>query len=168
VALAARVVRRAKRLQRSVEHAGALYAQDRLHAVRVAVKKLRYVLELGRDARLAPWTAAIRSLKQMQDSLGELQDREALLARVRAVHAAQGKPAVSDALERLTRLLEEEARHYHAQFVTRRDDLAKLCAVVRQQASGILPIGRSLKRPAKASQRQVSASRRATVRASRR
>ena len=169
LALAARIVRRSKQLDQFVEHAGALYAPDRLHGVRVSVKKLRYALELGQEARLARLTSAIRLLKKMQDNLGELQDREALLDRVRTVHAAQGHPAVSDSLERLTRLLEEDTRQYHAQFVSHREDLTKLCAGVRQQASDIAPIGRPVrKRLAKASHRRTSRPRIAADRASRR
>jgi CHAD domain-containing protein len=169
LALAARIVRRSKQLEQFIEYAGALYAPDRLHGVRVSVKKLRYALELGQEARVARLTSAIRLLKKMQDNLGELQDREALLDRVRTVHAAQGHPALSDSLERLTRLLEEETRLYHAQFVGQREDLVKLCAGVRQQASDIAPIGRpATKRVAKASNRRTSRPRIATDRASRR
>jgi CHAD domain-containing protein len=166
--LAARIVRRSKQLEQVVEHAGALYAPDRLHGVRVSVKKLRYALELGQEARLARFTPAIRLLKRMQDNLGELQDREGLLDRVRTVHAAQDA-VDSQSLERLTRLLEEETRLYHARFVSHREDLLKLCADVRRQASKIVPIGPSLpKRLAKASHRRASRPRIAADRASRR
>jgi CHAD domain-containing protein len=167
LALAARIVRRSKQLEQFIEYAGALYAPDRLHGVRVSVKKLRYALELGQEARLPRLTSAIRVLKKMQDNLGELHDREMLLDRVRTVHAAQGHPAVSDSLDRLTRLLEEETRYYHAQFVCHRDDLMKLCADVRQQASDIVPIARlGPKRLAKASHQRMSPPRIATDRVS--
>jgi CHAD domain-containing protein len=167
--LAARIVRRSKQLEQFVEHAGALYAPDRLHGVRVSVKKLRYALELGQEARIPRLTSPIRFLKKMQDNLGELQDREMLLDRVRTIHAAQGHAAVSGSLERLTRLLEEETRQYHAQFVSHREDLMKLCADVRQQASYIAPIGRAgRQRQAKASHRRTSRPRIAADRASRR
>ena len=167
--LAARIVRRSKQLEQFVEHAGALYAPDRLHGVRVSVKKLRYALELGQEARIPRLMSAIRFLKKMQDNLGELQDREMLLDRVRTVHAAQGHEAVSDSLARLTRLLEEETRQYHAQFVSHREDLMKLCRDVRQQASYIKPLGRPVrKRQAKASHRRTSRPRIAADRASRR
>jgi CHAD domain-containing protein len=157
LALAARIVRRSNQLEQFIEHAGALYAPDRLHGVRVSVKKLRYALELGQEARLGRLTAAVRLLKKMQDTLGELHDREMLLDRVRAVHAVQGDEALSEALERLTRLLEEDTRRYHAQFVTHREGLLKLCAAVRQQASHIAPIRRLVpKRVAKASHRHAS------------
>ena len=46
-AVDARVARRATRLNQAVDAAGALYLSERLHAVRIAVKKLRYALELA-------------------------------------------------------------------------------------------------------------------------
>ncbi|HEY7442045.1 MAG TPA: CHAD domain-containing protein [Vicinamibacterales bacterium] len=157
LALAARIVRRSKQLEQCIEHAGALYAPDRLHGVRVSVKKLRYALELGQEARLGRLTAAIRLLKKMQDNLGELHDREMLLDHVRTVHAEQGHPALFESLQRFTRLLEEETRHYHAQFVVHREDLAKLCVNARQQVSDVVPIGRpARRRPAKASHRRAA------------
>ncbi|MGH9145570.1 MAG: CHAD domain-containing protein, partial [Vicinamibacterales bacterium] len=152
-----------------VNHAGALYAPDRLHGVRVSVKKLRYALELGQEARLGRLSAAIRLLKKMQDTLGELHDREILLDRVRAVHAVEGHEAVSESLERFTRLLEEDTRRYHAEFVTHREGLLKLCTAVRQQTSDIAPITRPMrKRLAKASHRRTSRPRLVVDRASRR
>jgi CHAD domain-containing protein len=155
--LAARIVRRSKQLEQCIEHAGALYAPDRLHGVRVSVKKLRYALELGQEARLGRLTAAIRLLKKMQDNLGELHDREMLLDHVRTVHAEQGHPALFESLQRFTRLLEEETRHYHAQFVVHREDLVKLCVGARQQVSDVAPIGRpARRRPAKASHRRAA------------
>ena len=41
--------RRAVALQATMENAGGIYLPDRLHQVRIAVKKLRYVLEIARE-----------------------------------------------------------------------------------------------------------------------
>lgn len=138
VSLAARVVRRARELEEAVDHAGALYAADRLHEARVAGKKLRYALELGHEARLRRWDSAVRTLKQIQDGLGALQDCETLLGHVRSVSAAQ---PTDESLDRLTRLLEQEAREHHARYLRQRSRLLKLCARVRRQASEALPLG---------------------------
>jgi CHAD domain-containing protein len=138
--IAVRVVRRARQLEDAVEHAGALYAADRLHRVRVSAKKLRYALELGHEARLRRWDSAVRSLKQIQDGLGALQDCETLLGHVRSVSAAR---PTDESLDRLTRPLEQEAREHHARYLRQRNRLLKLCARVRRQASEILPLGPS-------------------------
>ena len=44
-----RAARRAQRLGAAIENAAGLYLPDRLHQVRIAVKKLRYTLELDRS-----------------------------------------------------------------------------------------------------------------------
>src|SRR5262249_32778661 len=54
-ALEARVARRAARLLSAIEYAGNLYASHRLHDVRIALKKLRYAIELL--AQVEPQTA---------------------------------------------------------------------------------------------------------------
>src|SRR5262249_28021039 len=46
----ARATRRAAALRASVEAAGAVYASERLHSVRIALKKLRYTMELAGEA----------------------------------------------------------------------------------------------------------------------
>lgn len=140
--VAARVVRRAKQLRQAVEHAGALYAPDRLHNIRVSAKKLRYALEVGNESKVWRWHSAVQALKAMQDILGQLHDREALLASVRDVQISHSNTSTSPALDQLTRVLEEETRHYHAEFVSRRERLLEICASVRQQATEALPIDR--------------------------
>ena len=154
ISLAARLVRRARQLERAVDRAGGLYARDRLHAVRVAVKKLRYSLELGHDTRLWRWGAALRSLKEVQEGLGQLQDREALLGHVRDMQShAAGRAPASGALDELTRSLEAAARQYHAEFLSRRARLARLCSIVRRQVSQAMPIPRV---PARAASRRLA------------
>src|SRR4029450_3439796 len=54
----------------AAESAGALYAPEALHAVRIAAKKLRYALEVARAVRVAGAASAARRLRQYQDLLG--------------------------------------------------------------------------------------------------
>src|SRR5262249_5059874 len=73
-----RTTRRARRLAAAIEHAAGMYLPDRLHDVRIAIKKLRYTLELGaapRDGRPRN-AAALRTLRSMQDLLGRMHDLE--------------------------------------------------------------------------------------------
>src|SRR6266850_1888196 len=81
----ARAGRRARRLEAAIEDAAGLYLPDRLHAVRIAVKKLRYTLELMPRAASSRNAARVRALKQAQDLLGRMHDLEVLIARTRAV-----------------------------------------------------------------------------------
>jgi CHAD domain-containing protein len=89
--LAARVSRRASALSGAVADAGALFVSERLHTVRIAAKQLRYALEVVGEARLAATAPLVRSLKDTQDILGALHDRDLLLA---ALHALAGDAVV--------------------------------------------------------------------------
>src|SRR5262245_7631010 len=87
-----RAARRAVALRASMENAGGMYLPDRLHQVRIAVKKLRYALEIARDLSGSRATARIRTLKRVQDLLGRMHDHEMLIARTRAVQSTAGAP----------------------------------------------------------------------------
>ena len=78
--------------------------QERVHAARIAVKRLRYIVEPLRGNRHADASAAVKQLKRLQDVLGELHDshvighdvEEALAYaeahRARRIHAATYDP----------------------------------------------------------------------------
>lgn len=131
-----RILGRTEALARAIERAGGLYLPDRLHAVRVAAKKLRYALELQREIRRSRATARIGQLKAVQDLLGRMHDLEVLIDRVRAteVEEAAVNRLVALDLDRLVRALEEECRELHATYMAKRAALLKLCDVVRATA----------------------------------
>jgi CHAD domain-containing protein len=120
--LAVRMVRRARDLHQAVAAAGALYAPEPLHAVRIAAKKLRYAMELARELRLVPSRRPLRQLEHMQDTLGQLHDLQILIERLAVAQAAL---PVSDAvladLARVSRALDDECRRLHADYVGCRD-----------------------------------------------
>jgi CHAD domain-containing protein len=126
----ARAARRALRLHAAIDDAGSIYLPDRLHEVRIAVKKLRYALELARDVNGARGTARLRRLRQAQDLLGRMHDLEVLIARVRAVQGSPQAPTLSLSadLDRLVRRFETECRQLHGQYMTMRPALLALCA----------------------------------------
>ena len=132
----ARAARRAEQLEGAIEAASGIYLPDRLHAVRIAVKKLRYAMEVVRELRRSHATARIRSLKHAQDLLGRMHDLEVLIARTRAVQGSSSAPdlKVSAELDQLVRLLENECRQLHGHFMAARESLLRLCAQVVQDA----------------------------------
>lgn len=128
VAARRRAARRAHRVEAAVDAAGAIYLPDRLHQVRIAVKKLRYALEIARDLSGSRAEARIRALKRMQDLLGRMHDLEVLIARTRGLQAAAVRDLqLSSDLDQLVRHLETEARQLHGRYLAQRRALLDLC-----------------------------------------
>jgi CHAD domain-containing protein len=126
--LSARLARRVARLRTSLDHAGALYLPDRLHAVRIALKKLRYGLEITGDLRLASTGSAVKTLKGVQDALGSLHDLEVLNAHVRRVQESvpTARGDLRAELDGLGHEIEDECRSLHATFLAARARLLRV------------------------------------------
>jgi CHAD domain-containing protein len=77
-----RVGRRAEQLHDAIAHATGVYFPNRLHSVRIAVKKLRYAVEAA--AHLGAWhrPRLLKDLRRIQAGLGDLHDAEILRQRV--------------------------------------------------------------------------------------
>ena len=68
-----------------------------LHDMRIAAKRLRYILEVAAEPCFGPYAhTAIKRAKDLQDLLGELHDCDVQLPRVRAL---QDELRAADALE---------------------------------------------------------------------
>jgi CHAD domain-containing protein len=128
-AVDARVARRADALKEAVGEAGSMYVPDRLHRVRLALKKLRYGLELAEQAAGVKESADVRVLRRRQELLGRLRDRQVLIERVREVQAAMSTPdlAAWRELDTLITALEAGCRRIHARYVRERAAIANLC-----------------------------------------
>ena len=141
-----RCARRAVRLRAAIEDAAGIYLPDRLHAVRIGVKKLRYAVELSQDlrnARRAPRTPGtprtsgsgkaastrLRILRQTQDLLGRMNELEVLIARMRALQGTSTVTglSVSADLDDLVRRIENECRVLHGQYMASRENLLMVC-----------------------------------------
>ena len=127
-----RTPRRARGLAAAIEHAAGMYLPDRLHDVRIAIKKLRYTLELdaaSRDSRPRNAAAALRTLRNMQDLLGRMHDLEVLIARTRSIQSSPGASTLkmSADLDRLVRRLETECRQLHGHYMAFRPRLIAVC-----------------------------------------
>jgi CHAD domain-containing protein len=134
----ARARGRAGRLALSIERAAGLYVPDRLHEVRIAVKKLRYTLELEQTFSGSRATTRIHTLKTAQDLLGRTHDLEVLIAKARAIQSSPGASTlkVSADLDRLVRRLETECRQLHGRYMASRRDLLSLCNRVIARGDG--------------------------------
>jgi CHAD domain-containing protein len=131
-----RAARRAVRLRIEIGRAGGLYDPERLHAVRVATKKLRYSLEVDRELSRSRATARINRLGRLQDALGQIHDFEILLEHTREVQASLigvDRRAATE-LDGLVRTLETECRDGHAAFVGDRAAIETVCQQVIEAA----------------------------------
>jgi CHAD domain-containing protein len=155
--LATRLMRRAKSVAAAIEAAGPVYAPERLHEVRISTKKLRYVLEIARDAGVAAATAHVRVLKSHQDRLGHLHDLQMLLKRVRETEASPGVGSRVNDLTAYADSLDRDCRRLHAAFVEHR---AEILSVVKDIRHHVVP---ALTTPPRR-QAHVSGARRPSVR----
>jgi CHAD domain-containing protein len=135
----ARIAHRAQRLAAAIDNATALYLPDRLHDVRVAVKKLRYAVELGGEGS-AERAKAVKTLKRLQDLLGRMHDLQVLIDWVRNSQASISPPnlIVWRDMDALVVALDESCRRLHARYVRERDSVravrGKLSAPVQAAA----------------------------------
>jgi CHAD domain-containing protein len=131
--LGARIGNRVDGLEAAVEAAGTMYAADRLHAVRIAAKKLRYALELARELARVPTLALTRRLKEMQDLLGRLHDLEVLAGHARGI---EGVADTSEELRAsagdLVIAIEGEIVRLHAGYVSQRKVLSMVVGRCRR------------------------------------
>ena len=127
-AIEARVTKRAERLAASMADAGALYLPERLHTVRIALKKLRYAVELSTEAAGERGHADLSLLKRGQDLLGRVHDVQLLIDQVRQTQASLTPPSVTvwHEFDTLVASLEDDCRRLHARYMRMRDRLAVL------------------------------------------
>ncbi len=127
----ARLSARARVLQEAIEAAAGLYVPDRLHAVRIAVKRLRYAEEVREVARGgAPSGGRLRLLSRAQDALGRMHDLDVLAGAIRRLQGADDPPSlgVCADLDAFVRVLDGECRQLHGQYMRLRDRLLDVCA----------------------------------------
>ena len=127
-----RASRRALTLQSAIDNAGGIYLPDRLHQVRIAVKKLRYTLEIAKELSRSRASARLRTLKNVQDLLGRMHDLDVLIMRIRALQGSDRAPTfkVSAELDRLVRRTETECRQLHVRYMEYKKKLLELCDYV--------------------------------------
>jgi CHAD domain-containing protein len=128
-AIEARLTHRATVLRQAMVDAGAIYLPERLHVVRIAIKKLRYALEVAVEAAGAPSGSDLRTLKRGQDILGRLHDLQILIDRARQMQASVDPPDVRlwRNLDVLTTTLENDCRRLHARFMRQQAAVRAVC-----------------------------------------
>jgi CHAD domain-containing protein len=116
--LAQRVRKRAAGLVHAIDAAGTLYVAEPLHDIRLAVKKLRYVLEFVPSwSGWRPGVARGR-LRRAQTAFGALSDLQLVQGEVQRLAARSGGArGTREALARMDRDLEARCRAAHAEIL---------------------------------------------------
>ena len=124
----ARVAHRAAGVGKALDAAGAVYLPDRIHDVRISLKKLRYALEVASEGGMAGAARDLRALKQEQDVLGRLHDLQMLIERARQAQAQLTPPnlIVWRALDALVDTIEDECRRLHGRYMHDREAISML------------------------------------------
>ena len=137
--LDARAARRARRLRQAMEAAGTVYAPDRLHELRVALKTLRYAVELRATAQHRRAGRDAAGLKTSQELLGRLHDYQLLIKYARDVQAesARSESATSVDLASFIRSLDFECRRLHAKYLRTRPRLTAIADRQHVVMSGV-------------------------------
>jgi CHAD domain-containing protein len=138
-ALADSAIERARQLGDAIAASGAIFIVERVHAVRIAAKRLRYALELAGELRLVPTGALVSRLRRIQDVLGDLHDLDVLRIHANLVRAElpAGSPAAAE-LERQSETLAGEARELHAGYLRKARGLVHLTDRVRDRVAPCL------------------------------
>lgn len=103
----------------------------RLHELRLAAKHLRYAFEVFAELSPAMAKAKIKSMKRLQDLLGDLNDCRTTKALLGRRITAEQKTMLS---ERFTKLREEFLAHWRTSFDAEGAEAAWLAAVERALA----------------------------------
>jgi CHAD domain-containing protein len=108
-----------KRLLRAAARIDPSSPPDRYHALRILTKQARYAIELHAAVYGRPARRMVRRLVALQDLLGEHQDAEVFLDRVRALledDVARPGTDAADALEQLAARRAERGRELRERF----------------------------------------------------
>ena len=113
-----RIEARSNKLERSVEHASGIYFPNRLHRVRIHLKKLRYLVEVAEQTNLWHPPHFRHDAARLQDVLGDIHDRQVLFDRL----ARSGSHA------ELRSTLRADILSRHADYLHQRDHLRGMVA----------------------------------------
>ena len=143
------VIERARATRESVHDATGVYFPNRIHGTRIAVKKLRYAVEIAGATRVGPAVEdVLRYLKNTQDVLGDLHDRQVLIDDLSAKAAPLLAEIDPDHIKLVIQIVEAECRELHARYLTRRTRVLEICheleSAYAQRGLSIAPVAAAL------------------------
>ena len=123
----------------AVRRAPGVYLPNRAHKARIAVKKLRYGVEVARDTGIWPADRLLKDLRRIQGTLGDLHDAQVL---VDGLDDLLGDDAESREASTLQALLRDDISRAHAEYVRRRERIFRIAEVCAHAAAREIASGR--------------------------
>ncbi len=117
---------RARATTEAIDYATGVYFPERAHAARIAIKKLRYALEIAHETGGGDLNAAIRELKKTQDLLGELHDRQELIDNLTQMISQEQSDAASQ-MALVKQVIDAECHDLHGRYLARRKEVQEIC-----------------------------------------
>jgi CHAD domain-containing protein len=124
---------RAQAAVETIVHATGIYFPRRAHGARIAIKQLRYAVEIAQATGLSDVEAAGKVLRKGQEVLGDLHDRQALADTLAGYGKDEGVDLEHIQLAR--QVLLREVMQLHAQYLARRTALRAACAEIEQASA---------------------------------
>lgn len=121
------LTRRGRDAARRIDRAAGLYFPNRLHAVRIGLKKLRYTLEAAHAAGVADHEHDLRELRKAQNVLGDLHDRH-MLASLLEGDEVRSLGASADQLAVVRGVVLAEGHDRHQRYLEHRTAIRAICA----------------------------------------
>lgn len=116
------IVARGESATEALVHSAGVYFPNRIHATRIALKKLRYSMEVANEIGAARYANSLRELRKGQQVLGELHDRQELLNEISNLGADDSHAALGLAQQ----LIDAEIDDYHRRYLGRRERLFEI------------------------------------------
>jgi CHAD domain-containing protein len=134
-----RIGEQADAVAAALDQSAGLYLPNRLHAVRIAVKKLRYSVEVAEITGLWRPPRLLRDLRRIQARLGSVHDQQVLLEALDDLAAgASGRDVTA-----LNAVVHGDRVREYERYLTRVDRLRSICAACQRFASRQAPAERS-------------------------
>ena len=117
---------RALATREAIDHATGVYFPVRMHRARIAIKKMRYALEIGHAIGQTDRSVAIRELKRAQDVLGDLHDRQELVDSLTET-CEDNRPDITGHVSLLKQVIDAECHDLHGRYLGRRNAILEIC-----------------------------------------
>ena len=130
-----RIGTHAAAVRATATHATGVYFPNRSHELRIAIKKLRYAVEVATELRLWRPPHLLKDLRELQSTLGGIRDNQVLMDWVEGHSDGQ--------VSLLTRSLRVDIDRLHQQYLTQRDRIPAIADACGRFANrgkrGLLP-----------------------------